>query len=77
MIQIPRSHPDSMWPSWAPLRDGDRKSATVVCPAGHLGVLTDHTIADDGTVTPSVVCPEQGCGWHEHIRLGGWPGDKS
>jgi hypothetical protein len=31
-----------------------------------------HTIADDGTVMPSVVCPHQGCTWHVWVRLLDW-----
>lgn len=30
-----------------------------------------HTIAADGTVSPSVVC--HFCSWHTCIRLRGWP----
>ena len=45
----------------------------LICPKGHIGQL-DHTIAEDGTVSPSVVCPESGCGFHEYVRLEGWKG---
>lgn len=34
-----------------------------------------HTIADDGTVAPSYVCPHtkmNGCKFHRYIRLDGW-----
>lgn len=75
MIEIPRG----TWkdppapPFWIRvLRTGKPDSATVVCPSGHVGSLLDHEIADDGSVTPSLVCPEDGCGWHEHVRLIGW-----
>ena len=43
------------------------------CPDGHPGALSDHQIAADGTVTPSVVCPEETCEFHQMIRLVGWP----
>ena len=43
------------------------------CPYGHLGTLGDHAVADDGTITPSVQCPEPGCRWHETVRLDDWP----
>lgn len=33
--------------------------------------LTDHTVASDGAVTPSLVCPVE-CGWHVQARLVGW-----
>jgi hypothetical protein len=31
-----------------------------------------HTIAADGTVTPSYVCVATGCTFHEMVRLVGW-----
>ncbi|HYE72624.1 MAG TPA: hypothetical protein VEF04_04800 [Blastocatellia bacterium] len=30
-----------------------------------------HSIADDGTVTPSMICPHD-CSFHEYIRLAEW-----
>lgn len=36
----------------------------------HYLSIHKHTIMDDGTVNPSVVCPV--CGWHEIIKLEGW-----
>lgn len=42
------------------------------CPNGHTGSLASHDIAADGTVTPSVVCPHDGCPFHAWIRLAGW-----
>ena len=41
------------------------------CPNGHIGIL-DHDIADDGTVSPSVICMHDGCEFHEFIVLDGW-----
>lgn len=32
----------------------------------------DHTVGDDGTVRPSLVCPADGCGFHEFVKLDGW-----
>lgn len=35
--------------------------------------LESHTISEDGTVSPSVVCPyDNGCTFHEYIKLVGW-----
>ncbi len=45
------------------------------CANGHGGTLPDHEVAEDGTVTPSVVCPEPSCDFHEHVRLMGWRAD--
>lgn len=35
---------------------------------GAVASLDDHSIAPDGTVSPSLVCPA-GCGWHVFARL--------
>lgn len=43
-----------------------------VCGNGHRAMLDDHVISADGSVTPSLVCPEPGCGWHENVKLEGW-----
>lgn len=65
--------------SWSPaevrIPTGKTYEAIVTCSVGHsslLGASSGHTIADDGTVTPSVLCPVAACGWHEHIRLASW-----
>lgn len=56
------------------LSEGGR-SASFTCPkCGQLAVLIDHDIADDGEVSPSVVCPNDGCTFHEYVRLDGWRG---
>jgi hypothetical protein len=52
----------------------------IVCPNEHyLSVWNpaippekNHTISSDGTVTPSVVCSIEGCGFHDFIKLEGW-----
>lgn len=46
----------------------------IVDPNGHYLSIYKHTISQDGTVTPSVVCPVDGCGFHEVVRLDGWMG---
>ena len=50
------------------LSDG-RKFVVTRCPNGHTGSLSDHSIAPDGTVSPSVVCQREGCNFHEFIKL--------
>jgi hypothetical protein len=51
-------------------------SAIVVCPRCKRGASLSHdgghTIAVDGTVSPSLVCPYDGCDWHVYARLEGW-----
>lgn len=80
MIEIQQAESSDMFllasrPLWGltinPLKDAKR-SAKVRCGNGHLASLDDHTIAADGTVSPSLDCPEGGCGWHVHARLVGW-----
>lgn len=50
---------------------GDK--AIVWCPKCDLRAGLDHDISDDGTVTPSLVCPHDGCDFHEWVQLAGWP----
>lgn len=60
-------------PCWAPSTDPN-VLAFLWCGNGHGAALVKdrHAIAADGTVTPSCVCPVDGCGWHEHERLLEW-----
>jgi hypothetical protein len=47
----------------------------VCCGNGHIASLADHAIGFGGYVTPSLVCPEPGCSWHEWVHLDGWAPD--
>ena len=48
-------------------------TASIACPeCGKVCSLTNHKIDADGKVSPSVVCPGDGCSFHEHIILDGW-----
>jgi hypothetical protein len=58
-------------------------TVTVRCSRGHLSSLDSnfdrprrnhHVISDDGSVSPSVVCPHEGCDFHEFIKLEDWKG---
>ena len=42
------------------------------CANGHLATVRSHTIAADGTVSPSLLCFVEGCGWHVFGRLEDW-----
>ena len=55
----------------------DLDMAMTTCANGHtLRMASDvHTIASDGTVTPSVVCTVTGCSSHVMVRLVGWDPD--
>ena len=44
----------------------------LVCPNGHHSFLADHQIASNGIVSPSCVCPWDGCGFHEYVTLVDW-----
>lgn len=45
------------------------------CPGGHVFLIrSHHTIAPDGTVSPSMVCPYR-CNYHEFVQLELAPGD--
>jgi hypothetical protein len=60
--------------TWKPLTLPDRMSATINCPrCGQHGTLEDHAISIDGKVEPSVICPNDQCGYHESVQLLGWP----
>jgi len=49
-----------------------RLAPVVVCSNGHESTMTTHTVAADGTVSPSMVCPVEGCQFHEYVQLEGW-----
>ena len=73
--RYPEPSPPLTWRhhSWAWLRTHHGIKAMIRCPADHECSLVTHTIADDGTVTPSAVCPVKGCTFHEYVRLVDWP----
>lgn len=58
------------------LKTSDSQVA-IACARGHLAFLDPaheiaDEIADDGTIHPSLVCPEESCDWHVFGRLKGW-----
>lgn len=59
---------------WSPChpRTAQRFKASMTCPNGHGLTLRNHAISRDGVVMPSVVCPKQGCSFHEFVRLDRW-----
>jgi hypothetical protein len=77
MMEIRKGRPDDVWNTdpltWRGVTMSDgKRSATVCCANGHSAHLADHSIAPDGTVLPSLFCPEEGCTWHQHVKLLGW-----
>ena len=58
-------------------------TAWAKCPNGHIALLENHEIRDDGTLDASVDCegdwdPDAqamlGCTFHEMVKLDGWEG---
>lgn len=78
MIEVQRSDDgQAPVPWWCPLiRESGRRDALLKCPNGHIGILDTgpdgHSIYRNGLVSPSVVCPEDGCNFHDHVRLLEW-----
>lgn len=74
--RIPRYVPseDADWPQGHYARvvlDG-KPTAVMCCPGcGIKSYMSDHDIAADGTVNPSVGCPKD-CGYHEFVVLEDW-----
>lgn len=71
--------PPGCYAQWQ--KNGSGLFADCCCPNGHLGSLRDsgfkarpgnHSVAPDGTVRPSYVCTEPGCGFHQWVKLDGW-----
>ncbi len=61
---------DGSWRTW----DHNGKNRVLIsCPGCGTEAGIDHDVADDGIMTPSLVCPNN-CGFHEHVKLVGWGG---
>ena len=79
-VELPRdARQTHVWPrpgEWAIVRRTDRAdgpTAFVTCPhCGDSASLSGHSIDASGRVTPSLVCPTDGCSWHVHVTLVGW-----
>ena len=80
MINISKAKIDDVWLSepgaWRrSVCEGGKISATVSCPdCGRSCSLSSHEIAQDGTVTPSLVCPLDDCDFHKFAKLEDWTG---
>lgn len=62
--------PPLTWQKYGPWHS---QFAIVCCSHGHVCALSSkiHTVAADGTLSPSLVCPMD-CTWHVFVRLDGW-----
>lgn len=61
---------------WRPVVLDGENVAQLRCPTcgqtAYLDSVSGHSIDADGFVQPSVVCPTDGCGFHEFVKLGEW-----
>jgi len=44
----------------------------VACPCCLQPAGLNHVVEANGTVVPSLDCPNDACSFHEHVRLGDW-----
>lgn len=51
-----------------------RLRVIVVCPSCGIEGTLVHEVRTNGDVEPSMVCPHEGCSFHEFIQLEDWPG---
>lgn len=62
-------------PCWVPNENPAYKEALALfwCPKGHISRISPniHNISANGEVSPSYVCPHEGC-FHEWVRLEEW-----
>lgn len=83
MISVPKGElKDVLEPGgdlrWCPIWDRleGRQHAILRCSRGHVAGLRSHSVAADGTVSPSVVCDggtdAESCTFHEMVQLEGW-----
>ena len=50
------------------------RNVFVTCPGCATEYRLDHDVSQDGKVTPSLECPDEGCGFHDMVLLVGWNG---
>ena len=74
---IKPGNPEDVWMEepgvYRRCRADGKMTATMSCPkCGQVASLSGHTINPGGAVNPSVVCPHEGCDFHEYVTLEGW-----
>lgn len=58
---------------WNGAMSDGKRTALVSCPGcGRIASLSKHAIGEDGTVSPSLVCPYDDCDFHDYVRLHNW-----
>lgn len=75
-IQKSEAFTPNTWRHWIDrdfAQKTDIQTAVLTCPnCGNAMSLKEHTIAENGAVSPSVVCPEKDCTFHEFVVLKEW-----
>lgn len=73
MITLRQGNKKGQWQGLSRSPEDGGRTTTLRCPeCGQPAGLFDHEIKEDGTVHPSVVCPYDGCSFHDYVRLEGW-----
>lgn len=78
MITLERfgvQHQETPKGKWQPITSDGEKTALIYCPnCGDFkaSLAGTHKISEEGIVTPSLVCGNGDCDFHEHIKLQGW-----
>ena len=57
---------------WHKITADGKETARVRCPKCQEWATLDHEIDAVGRVTPSLVCPNESCDFHENVVLAGW-----
>ncbi len=72
-VLIPYS-PDEKPGTWTELLTVDKfRSANINCPkCNRVATLIRCSIDSEGIVTPSIICPNLDCSFHEMVKLEGW-----
>lgn len=68
-MNVPQHDLNAPVPRFGWMHDTNERCLDTImrCPNGHISSLRDHSIAPDGTVTPSTQCPK--CEFHENVVL--------
>ena len=78
MVEIPKGSVDKQDDkgAWEYKSFGTEKRYLLIrCPKCRKDyALTEHLINTDGKISPSVVCPNVNCDFHEEVRLLDWKG---
>ena len=71
---LAKQHNEYMSGTWKGVRlSSGKRGASFTCPnCRQTASLIDHEISDNGDVNPSVVCPDNICGFHRYIKLLDW-----